>query len=361
MLLVHDQLRAQARARGAGSVRRVERERAGLELLDRRAVERTGVALREDPLLEHRGLALARDGRNPHDALAKAQRRLDRVRQPGGVRVRDGRPGRGVDGPALLVARPALGSLRAPHDEPVDHDLDRVALVLVEGGRLGQVVLDPVDADTDEALLARSVEDAVALGLAVLDERAEDEQARPLGLGQHLVHDLAHRLPLDLAPAVRAVRVSDAREQEAQVVVDLGHGPDRRPRVAAGALLVDGDRRRQAVDLVDVRLLHLAQELARVRAEALDVPPLALGVDGVEREAGLAAPGQAGDHDQPVTRERDADVLEVVLARAAHDNAILGHVQSVPGSRQREHLFTAARVIGPIGPSQRGPFLPSRP
>jgi hypothetical protein len=31
--------------------------------------------------------------------------------------------------------------------------------------------------------------------------------------------------------------------------------------VARRALLVDGDRRREAVDLVDVGLLHLAQEL----------------------------------------------------------------------------------------------------
>jgi hypothetical protein len=59
----------------------------------------------------------------------------------------------------------------------------------------------------------------------------------------------------------------------------------------------------QAVDLVDVRLLHLAQELPRVGAQALDVPALALGVDRVEGEAGLAAAGQAGDDDQAVARE----------------------------------------------------------
>ena len=200
-----------------------------------------------------------------------------------------------------------------------------MALVLVERRGLGQVVLDAVHADTDEALLAGALEDTVALGLAVLDQRAQDQQAGALRLGQHLVHDLADRLALDLAPAVGTVRVADAREQESQVVVDLGDRADRRPRVLARALLVDGDRRREPVDLVDVRLLHLAQELAGIRGEALHVAALALGVDGVEGEAGLAAPGQPGDHDQAVTRERDADILEVVLARAAHDDSILGH------------------------------------
>ena len=204
-----------------------------------------------------------------------------------------------------------------------------MALVLVERRRLGQVVLLAVDADADEALLAGRLEDAVALGLAVLDQRPQHEQPRALGQRQHLVDDLLHRLALDLAAAGRAVRVADAREEQPQVVVDLGDRADGGARVPRGALLVDGDGRRQAVDLVDVRLLHLAQELARVRAQALDVAPLALGVDRVEREAALAAAGQAGDDDEPVARERDVDVLEVVLARAAHDDLILGHDRPV--------------------------------
>src|SRR6185503_252570 len=80
------------------------------------------------------------------------------------------------------------------------------------------------------------------------------------------------------------------------------------------------------VDLVDVGLLHLAQELPRIRAQALDVAALALGVDRVEGKARLPAPAQAGDHDQAITRERDRDVLQVVFACSANDDLILGHV-----------------------------------
>ena len=133
------------------------------------------------------------------------------------------------------------------------------------------------------------------------------------------------RLARDLAAADRAVRMPDAREEQAQVVVDLGHRADRRARVPRGALLVDADRRRQAVDLVDVRLVHLAQELARVRRQALDVAPLALGIDGVEGEAALARAGQAGDDHQPVAWQFDGDVLQVVFAGAADDEFFLGH------------------------------------
>ena len=127
---------------------------------------------------------------------------------------------------------------------------------------------------------------------------------------------------------VGTVRHADPREQETEVVVDLGHGPDRRSRVPRRTLLVDRDRRREPVDLVDVGLLHLAEELAGVGAQALDVAALALGVDRVECQARLAGSGQAGDDDQAIARERDGDVLEVVFAGAANDELILGHVGS---------------------------------
>ena len=98
--------------------------------------------------------------------------------------------------------------------------------------------------------------------------------------------------------AVRAVRDADARVEQAQVVVDLGDRADGRARVARRRLLVDRDRRRQALDEVDVGLVHLAEELARVRRQRLDVAALTLGVDRVERERRLPRTRQAGEHDR---------------------------------------------------------------
>ena len=117
----------------------------------------------------------------------------------------------------------------------------------------------------------------------------------PAGERQHLVDDLLGRLAGDRPAADRAVRPPDAREQQAQVVVHLGHGADRRARVARRRLLVDRDRRREALDRVDVGLVHLPQELARVGRERLDVAALALGVERVEGERRLARSGQARD------------------------------------------------------------------
>ena len=122
--------------------------------------------------------------------------------------------------------------------------------------------------------------------------------------------------------ALGAVRPAGAGVEQAQVVVDLGDRADGRARVLRGGLLVDRDRRAEALDEVDVGLVHLAQELAGVRRERLDVAALALGEDRVEGEARLARAGEAGEHDQGVTGQVEGDVLEVVLARAPDDELI---------------------------------------
>ena len=85
-------------------------------------------------------------------------------------------------------------------------------------------------------------------------------------------------------PQTGAVWAADTGEEQSHVVVDFGDGADGRARVPAGPLLVDGDRRRKPLDVVDVRLFHLTEELSRVGRQRLDVTPLALGEDGVEGE-----------------------------------------------------------------------------
>ena len=123
--------------------------------------------------------------------------------------------------------------------------------------------------------------------------------------------------------------MADPRVQHAEVVVDLGDRPDRRARVLRRRLLVDRDRRREPLDEVDVGLLHLPEELARVRRQRLDVPPLALRVDRVERERGLPGPGQAREHDQLVPGELERDVPQVVLPGAVNHKRVGSH----PGHR----------------------------
>ncbi len=220
------------------------------------------------------------------------------------------------------------------HHEPVDHDRDVVLVSLVEHDRLLEHPDPLVDLHAREAVRAQLLEQLAVLALAPAHDRCQHHEARALGQLHHLVDDLLGRLPHDRAPADRAVRLADPRPQQPQVVVDLGHRPDRRAWVARGRLLVDRDRRREPLDRVDVRLVHLPQELARVRRQRLDVPALALGVDRVECEARLARARQARDHDQGVARQLERDVLQIVLARARDDDLVARSHQDRHSMRQ---------------------------
>ena len=62
--------------------------------------------------------------------------------------------------------------------------------------------------------------------------------------------------------------------------------------------------------MLDVRLLHHLEELARVGGQALDVAALAFGVDGVEGEARLA-------------RAADRPVMTVRLSRGMSTSTAL--------------------------------------
>ncbi len=75
---------------------------------------------------------------------------------------------------------------------------------------------------------------------------------------------------------------ADAGVEKPKIVVYLGDRPHGAPGVMGGPFLVDRDGGGEPLYLVHVWLLHLAQELAGVGGEGLDITPLSLGVDGVE-------------------------------------------------------------------------------
>ena len=245
------------------------------------------------PTLPHKGGGRRRIGEFRHcQPVGEFQRLLEQIRQP-----------RGDAG---------------PHHDAVDHDVDVMGEFLVERRRVGDLVEGAVDFDTLVALLHELGELLAVLALAAAHDRREEIKPGAFRQRQDAVDHLRHRLTLDRQAGGRRIRHADAGPEEPHVIVDFGDGADCRARIARGGFLFDGNRRRQAVDLVDVRLLHHLQELPRVGRQALDVAPLALRIDGVEGQRGFAGPGQAGEHHQLVARNVEIDVLEIVLARAAN-------------------------------------------
>ncbi len=206
--------------------------------------------------------------------------------------------------------------------EAVDDHVDGVAKILVERNFLAQFAHRAVDLDSYEAGAAQIAQLLAILALAVAHDWREHVDSRAFGPRHDSIDDLLHTLLRYFPTAVVAERVADAREQQAQVVVDFGDRGDGRARVARGRFLLDRDSRRKSLNRIDVGLLHLFQELARVGRERFDVTPLAFGVNRVEGERGLARARKAGDDDQAIARNLKVDILEIVLARALDDYSI---------------------------------------
>ncbi len=119
--------------------------------------------------------------------------------------------------------------------------------------------------------------------------------------------------------------MTGAGEEQLQVIVQLGHGPNRGAAGAHRVGLVDGDGRRYAVHPVDGGLVHTVQKLAGVGREGFHIAALAFGVQRVKHQAGLARAAGAGDDRQLAGADVQIQVLQVVLPCAADADRAVGH------------------------------------
>ena len=103
--------------------------------------------------------------------------------------------------------------------------------------------------------------------------------------------------------------------------------------------------------MLNIGLLHHFEELARIGAQAFDIAALALGVDGVERQARFAAARQAGDHDQLIARQIDIHAFEIMFTRTAHTD--VGQTHGM-GMFQICSLRARGRPCSPLKWNPRG-------
>ncbi len=184
----------------------------------------------------------------------------------------------------------------------------------------------PIHLDPLEAQLAVFEHFLAILALAVAHHGREQIGARAFFQRHDAVHHVLDLLGFNGQARGRAVGRARAREQQAQVVVNLGHSAHSRARVLRRGFLLDADRGRQARDMVHVGLLHHVQKLPGIGRQAFDIAPLPFGIDRVKGQRRLARARQAREHHQLVARNIQIDILQVMLARAAHfDELLLRH------------------------------------
>ena len=150
----------------------------------------------------------------------------------------------------------------------------------------------------------------------VLGSGAKERVPARRACDRQLCRDVHGRL--GVGAAVRAAVRGQAREHEAQGVLELGHGAEGRAHARHGRPLVQSERRRHVAHLVDVGAGRLGQAPARVGRERLEVAARALGVEHAEGERAFAGARDARDAHELVQGDVDVDAPQVVHARPAH-------------------------------------------
>jgi hypothetical protein len=97
--------------------------------------------------------------------------------------------------------------------------------------------------------------------------------------------------------------VAGAGVQHAQQVRQRRDAAHRGARGRRTSLLLQRDRGRQTLYLIDFGHRHLVKQPAGVGRNRLQIAALGFGIERSERQGRLAGAGHAGEHDQGVARD----------------------------------------------------------
>ena len=126
----------------------------------------------------------------------------------------------------------------ANHDA-IDHDLDIVLELLVQIDRIVERAHFTVDTHAAKALGAKVLKQFGVLAFSPAYHRCQHKRAAALPRRQDLVGNLIGRLTLNDTAAFGTVRGAHTGEQQAQIVINLGYGANRRARVLGCRLLIN--------------------------------------------------------------------------------------------------------------------------
>lgn len=249
-----------------------------------------------EPTLPVRIRQIAVDEIDADDAVGQPQRRLHRL------------------GEALLSRRLDCN--------PINDDVDVVLALLIQRWHLSKPMNVSIHPYSGEAIGRQLSEQLDVLTFASTNHRGEDLKLSTLVERHEAVDNLLRGLTADELAAHRAVGLTDAGPEQAQIIMNLCDGANGRARVAGRGLLIDGNCRTEALDKVDVGLIHLTQKLAGIGGKRLHISTLSLGEDSVESKGGLARSRQTGEHNHGVPGKVQIDIAQVVFPGASDDDVV---------------------------------------
>ena len=136
-------------------------------------------------------------------------------------------------------------------------------------------------------------------------------------VGNHIEHSL-FGITHHLLASSKAISASGSGKEQSHIVVDFGSCAYRRTGILVGGFLLDTDDGRETCNLVDIRALHTAKEVAGIGRERLDISALTLGKNRVESQRRLAAATQSRNHRERIAGNLYINILKVVYASTVH-------------------------------------------
>lgn len=151
------------------------------------------------------------------------------------------------------------------HLQAIDHDGNVVFDPPVQFEIVGEPDDLAIDAGPQVAAFEHVLKEVLVFSLLPAHHGRQDQETRAGGQRENAIEDLFARLRGDGPIAIRAMSLTDARVENAKVIVNLGDGANRGARIFTGGFLLNADRGRQPAEVIDVGFLELAKKLTRVR------------------------------------------------------------------------------------------------
>ena len=242
-----------------------------------------------------------------HGAFAKREGRLDRLQD-------------------------AVAVLGANHDT-VHHRFNVVNLVPVDFEPRFELHQFSIHAGTEVPQPHDLFKQLSVVAFSSAHHGGEQQQFLAIKPVEDVVRDLVVRVPNHGLSGFQREGIGRTGIEQAQKVVQLGHGAHGGTRVFGHGLLLDGHHRTQPGDGLHIRTLQASEELPGVRTQRFQKAALTFCVECVEGQTGFSAPTHPGEHHQFVAWQNHVHLLQIVFRSARDDEVVLTGVSLGVGGR----------------------------
>src|SRR5579863_1712422 len=146
----------------------------------------------------------------------------------------------------------------------------------------------------------------------MLPESGKEQHFVTGGSGGDGIYNIRHIVLLNGTARDGRECSADAGKQQAQIIIDLGHGANRGTWGSGDHLLFDRNSGTQAFNIVDIRFVHPRHELTCVFTKTFGIAALSFSEQGIDSQGGFARTRDSGNYDQFIAGNADVDILEVV-------------------------------------------------